>query len=130
MKRLSPLMFGLLFAFGVSGAALAQDSYSQQQPPAAQGMAPETQEVQNLSEAEIEKFAEVLPKIETIRADYSQRLEGVSNVEQAEKLQNEARELMVEAVTDSGLEVETYNNIAMALQTNEELRERVQSMLN
>ena len=129
MKRLTPLMFGLLLAFGVSGTALAQGSYGQgqDQAPATQGMAPETQE---FSETDVEKFAEVQPEIEGIRAEYSQRLEGVSDAEKAAQLQNEAGQLMVEAVTDAGLEVETDNNIAIALQTNEALRERVQSMLN
>lgn len=129
MKRLTPLMFGLMLAFGVSGTAMAQGAPAQEDyGPAQQGM--EAPAAANFADEDIEKFADVQPEIESIRAEYSQRLQDVDDPEQAAELQNEAGQLMVDTVVDAGLEVETYNNIAIALQSDPELRDRVQSMLN
>ncbi len=37
---------------------------------------------------------------------------------------------MVEAVQDAGMDIETYDNIALALQSDPELRDEVSAMLN
>src|SRR5690606_8089916 len=107
--------------------ALAQ-SAAQPQPaaPAAQS----AQQSSDFSEDDGKKFAEVQPTIETIRKDYSQRLLDVNDPEQAAKLQTEAVQHMVDTVNKAGLEVETYNGIAIALQSDADLRMRVESMMN
>lgn len=37
---------------------------------------------------------------------------------------------MVQTVQEKGLDVETYSNIALAIQSDPQLRDKVQSMLN
>jgi C-terminal processing protease CtpA/Prc len=126
MTKLTPLLASLLLAMGVSTGALAQ-SAAQPQPaaPAAQS----AQQSSDFSEDDVKKFAEVQPTIETIRKDYSQRLLDVNDPQQAAKLQTEAVQHMVDTVK-AGLEVETYNGIAIALQSDADLRMRVESMMN
>lgn len=138
MKNVTPLVLGLLLAFGVSGGATAQGSYGQGQPPssAQQGTPPAgapagaAAAASDFSDDDVETFVEVQPDIEEIRAEYSERLQGVEDPTQAAQLQQEAGQRMVETVTEAGLEVETYNNIAIALQSDAELRQRVESMMN
>ncbi len=127
MTKLTPLLASLLLAMGVSTGALAQ-SAAQPQPaaPAAQS----AQQSSDFSEDDVKKFAEVQPTIETIRKDYSQRLLDVNDPQQAAKLQTEAVQHMVDTVNKAGLEVETYNGIAIALQSDADLRMRVESMMN
>lgn len=127
MNKLTPLLASLLLAFGMSSAAMAQSA-----PPAEQ-TAPATQpapQSADFSDEEVQKFAEAQPTIETIRAEYSQRLLDANDPEVAARLQTEAVQQMVDTVTQAGLEVETYNSIAIALQSDPELRMRVESMMN
>lgn len=127
-KQLTPLMFGLMLAFGAS-TAMAQGAPNQGAagaPPAAQPAPAQ----KSFSDEEIQKFADVQPEIEAIRSEYSERLQDVSDPEQAATLQNEAVEKMVESVNQEGLEVETYNSIAIALQSDTDLRERVENAMN
>lgn len=125
MKKLTALFLAMFLLTGVSLQAVAQQ---QQQQGAQQGM--QQQEVDmNFSDADLEKFVEVQPALEEIREDFTQRLEAADDQEAANQLQQEAGQLMVEAVEQEGLDVDTYNNIAMALQSNEELRERVDGMM-
>ncbi|MDX5363346.1 MAG: DUF4168 domain-containing protein [Pseudazoarcus pumilus] len=126
MNKLTPILASLVLAFGVSGTALAQ-SAPQQPAPAA---APSTPKAADFSDEDVQKFAEVQPTIEGIRQEYSQRLLDVNDPEQAAKLQNEAVQEMVEKVNEIGLEVGTYNGIAVALQSDPDLRMRIESMMN
>jgi len=157
MKRLTPLMFGLAMAFGMSGAAMAQgapggapdqggapqgggapDAGGAPQgggapdaggAPPAQGGMPGEQQAADFDDEDIQTFAEVQPEIEEIREDYASQLQDADDPERAAELQNEAGQKMVDTVTDAGLEVETYNNIAIALQSDAELREDVESRM-
>lgn len=79
---------------------------------------------------DLKKFAGVQKPLEEIRTDYSQRLQSTQEPEKAAQLQEEASQKMMEVVKGSGLEVETYNQIAMAVQNDPELQAKVQSMMN
>ncbi|MBA4742330.1 MAG: DUF4168 domain-containing protein [Azoarcus sp.] len=137
-KQLTPLMFALMLAFGAS-SAMAQGAPNQGAPnqgapnQGATGAPPAAQPAptqKSFSDEEIQQFADVQPEIESIRSEYSERLQDVPDPEQAATLQNEAVEKMVETVKEEGLDVETYNSIAIALQSDTELRERVESAMN
>lgn len=125
MKKLTALVFAMFLMTGVSLQAMAQQ---QQQGAPQEGMQQQEMDM-DFSDADLEKFVQVQPALEEIREDFTQRLEAADDQEAANQLQQEAGQLMVEAVEQEGLDVDTYNNIAMALQSNEELRERVDSMM-
>lgn len=118
MTRISSILLAMMMALGLAAAAGAQESMGDMPGEA------------DISDADLEAFVDVQEDIQEITADYSARLDGVSDPDEAAQLQQEASEMMVEAVEDMGLDVATYNNIAVALESDEELRERVQSMLN
>ncbi len=123
MKHLTKLMVMGVFLMGLSGWAMAQAD-------AAQGMQQQQQVEMNFSDTELQKFVAVQPALENIREDYTGRLDAAADQEEANQLQQEAGQLMVDAVMDEGLDVDTYNNIAMALQADPELRDRVEQMMN
>ena len=81
-----------------------------------------------ISEDDLQKFAEADSAVSEIRDDFSQRLSKAENQEEAQSLQMEAQEKMVEAVQSEGLEIPKYNEIATRLQSDPELQQRVQSM--
>ena len=124
MKKLTALFLAAFLMTGVSVYATAQQGQQAQQ-----GMHHQQEMDMDFSDTDLQKFVAVQPALEEIREDFTQRLESAGDQEAANQLQQEAGQLMVEAVEQEGLDVDTYNNIAMALQSNEELRERVEGMM-
>lgn len=129
MKTKFTSAMALLMAMGLSSAAYAGDSYERAAPD--KGPAPQAQDVPtDFSDNELKKFASVQEDLEGIRSEYSGKLENTEDPDQAAELQQEASHKMVQVVQDAGMDVETYSNIALALQSDAELRDKVQSMMN
>lgn len=110
------LLFAVASAF--SGLAMAQDYEMQQQQPQVE-----------VTESDLEQFAEAQVAISTIQQDFAGRLQGVDDPEAAHELQVQANQEMTEAVEEVGLDVESFNNIAMAIQSDPELQQRLTAML-
>lgn len=108
----------LALSFGAAGA-MAQDNPMQQQPPAAI----------DVSDQQLEQFAEAQVAIIEIQQDFSGRLQGVDDPERAHELQVQANDEMTDAVGEAGLDVESFNAIAMAIQHSPELQQRLTHML-
>lgn len=109
----------LAFTFG-SIAALAQTDPMQQPPPA---------DI-DVSDQQLEQFVEAQVAIIEIQQDYTVRLQEVDDPDRAHELQVQANEEMTDAVTDAGLDVESFNSIAMAIQNSPELQQRLTDMLD
>ncbi len=118
------LSMALMFVLGLGGKAMAQEEYQQeyqqegQQQEMMQQEAPEV----DLSDAELDKIAEAYEAVTEVREEFQGELEGMEDPEQAQEVQAEAEEKMVQAVEETGLEVETYNQAMEAAQMDEELR--------
>lgn len=112
--------FLTLIAFG---SALALGG-----PLAAQDDVGEQQQVE-VSDQQLEQFVAAQTSIVEIQQDFSARLEQVDDPEDAHALQVEANEEMTSAVEEAGLNVESYNAIAMAIQNDPELQERLSQMM-
>ncbi|QIB52763.1 MULTISPECIES: DUF4168 domain-containing protein [Pseudomonas] len=106
------------------GATQGAQQGAQQGAPAGQMGGAQTE----ISEEDLQKFAEADSAVGEIRDDFSQRLSQAENQEEAQSLQMEAQEKMVEAVQSEGLEIPKYNEIATRMQSDPELQQRVQSM--
>ncbi|HEY9090615.1 DUF4168 domain-containing protein [Parasphingorhabdus sp.] len=115
MKVVSILAAGSLF---VAGAAVAQDvppaagNQAEAAPQAAQP-APAPAPATSVSDAEVDQFVLAALKIEKIAGD-----------EALDQTQKQAS--MASAVQETGLEPQRFNQIAMALQKDQALNERVQ----
>jgi len=110
----------LAAAFAFSSTAIAQ-----QQRQGAQQQAPQNVDV---STSELQSFAEARTAITEIQQDYSQRLQNADDPEKANSLQQEANEEMIGAVQETGLDVESFNTIAMAIQNDPELQQQLQEI--
>jgi len=115
-KLFTTALFAATLGFATAG--MAQQQGMQQQPP---------QDV-DVSTAELESFSEARTAITEIQQDYSQRLQGADDPEKANSLQQEANEEMIGAVEDTGLNVEKFNEIAMAVQNDPELQQELQNI--
>ncbi|MGY6629799.1 MAG: DUF4168 domain-containing protein [Wenzhouxiangella sp.] len=119
-KTLTLIATAATFAFATNLAA--QDHQMQQQPPAP----PQTVEV---SDQQLEQFADAQIQITEIQQDFAGRLQEVDDPEQAHELQVQANEEMTEAVQEIGLSVQDFNEIAMAIQNDPELQQRLTALL-
>lgn len=113
-------LFAALIALTFSLAAVAQEQQGQQMQQ------PETIEV---SDQQLEQFADAQIEIAGIQQDFSSRLQQVEDPEKAQELQRQANEEMTTAVEDAGLDVESFNQIAMAIQNSPELQQQLTEML-
>ncbi|WP_136248842.1 DUF4168 domain-containing protein [Halomonas borealis] len=128
MQRITALFSAALLSAGLmSSMAHAQDSAD---ATASQGQAAAATQAtaQNFSDAQLQKFADASEEISVISQDYTQQLKNAEGEEGQQEVRQEANDKMVEAVQDSGLEVDTFNTIGQAIQQNPELMKRVQGM--
>lgn len=114
-KLFATALFTVALAFSTAGMAQQQQ---QAAPPA---------DI-DVSEAELQSFAEARTAITEIQQDYSQRLQSADDPEKANKLQQEANEKMIGAVEETGLDVDSFNQIAMAVQNDPELQQKLQQI--
>ena len=118
-KNLSLLTLAGTLLFGAH--AVAQETASTQQQAA-----PETIEV---SDQQLQQFAEAQEDLAGIQQEFSARLQEVEDPEKARDIQREANQEMTTAVEDAGLNVQSFNQIAMAIQNDPELQQQLTSML-
>ncbi|MFO7763483.1 MAG: DUF4168 domain-containing protein [Wenzhouxiangellaceae bacterium] len=112
-KLFTTALFAAALAFSTAGLAQQQQA------------APTDVDV---SDAELQSFAEARTAITEIQQDYSDRLQNADDPEKANELQQEANEEMIGAVEDTGLDVESFNTIAMAVQNDPELQQKLQQL--
>jgi hypothetical protein len=126
----APLLpvLGLAGLLSLGGHALAADTAGE--PPAQdpRGQATYNPEAK-IDDKTVDNFAEAFSSIQTINADLTSQLETAPDPAAAQMLQPEAQAAMVEAVDDSGISVQEYNEIAMRLQQDQRLAERVQDAM-
>lgn len=83
----------------------------------------------DVSDTELKKFVEAEQKVLEVRDEYQEKITAVSDEPaEAMAMQQEAQEKMVEAVQDTGMEVDAYNRIVQLASTNPELMQRLQEM--
>lgn len=125
--RRLPLALALAALFGLSGTALAQQQEGQPsygaEPPA--GM---EQQGAQIDPQTLDRFVDAFVAVQHIREDFAERLQAVENESEAQAMQQEAQEEMISAVEEKGLDVEEYNQVAMALQSDPAMMQRVQQM--
>ncbi len=119
--RKTALTIALAAMFAAGGTALAQ--YEGGGQP---GFGETTPATAALTDQTIDTFVDAFVAVQDIREDFTERLHGASDEAEAQALQAEAQEKMLRAVEESGMSVQEYNEVALALQNDPELMQRVQ----
>ncbi|ADH86550.1 DUF4168 domain-containing protein [Desulfurivibrio alkaliphilus] len=84
---------------------------------------------QDFDQATLQSFAVASVQLQEIQQEYAGRLEGVQDQDKAIELQQQANEKMVATVEEEGLDVQTYNAIANAMNTSPELHARIMAKI-
>lgn len=82
-----------------------------------------------IPDEKVEQFVEAYVEVQKINRDYSEQLQSTEVPEKATELQQEAQTKMQEAVTDSGLTIPEYQQIATRAGQDQELRNRIQQKM-
>jgi len=83
----------------------------------------------DISDQKLEKFADSLGEIMEIREDFTAKLEKTGDPAEAQQLQQQANEKMMNTVAENDLSIAEYNAINQAVQNDPKLRDRVVAMV-
>lgn len=82
----------------------------------------------DFTDQEVAQFAQANRKVQDIQTDYTGRLqEAAGDQEKVAEVQEEAQEKMVQAVEETGLGVDKYNQILQVAQADPALVERIEA---
>ena len=111
---------GLLCASGMTTAALAQDANVQTQTE----VEVEAQTNMQPTPAQLEEFAEAESSVRDLHAELKAEAQTIETEEEAQAFRVKINNETVAAIQDTGMSVEEYKQIAMALQGNPELKQK------
>ncbi|KPQ26138.1 MAG: hypothetical protein HLUCCA13_00170 [Halomonas sp. HL-48] len=127
MQRMTALFSAALLATGLM-TATAHAQQDQESTEDSMSTQQESAPAQDFSDEELEQFAEASQEIATISQEYTERLQEADDESAQEEVRTEANDRMIEVVEDSGLDVDTFNEIGQTIQQDPEMMERVQEM--
>ena len=78
-----------------------------------------------VSSQQKELFVEAFSQVQQLQVSFTQQLEGVTSQEEAQALQQQTQQRMVEAVEATGLSVADYNHVVAAMEQDPVLRDRI-----
>jgi len=76
----------------------------------------------------LEKFVDAQKSILTIQEKYTSQMDQVEDPQQSKQLRQKANQEMIGAVEKAGLDVESYNQIAMAVRSDPDLQKQIEDM--
>jgi len=91
------------------------------------GMQSGSQAAPDFAASDLESFVDAQGKVREVGMKYQEKVKG-ADPQQMGAIRQEMNQEMVEAVRSSGLDVQTYNEIANAAQSDPELAEKIQGM--
>lgn len=128
LATMTAAVFSLLAFSSASATELAQA----QQPPPAQGQAPMqgqsggTGAAAPVSDQKLEAFAVAYLQVDKVRQQYSAKIDATKDQAAKQKLQEEAKQQMVDTVQASNdISVEEYSSILTAAQSDPALAKKV-----
>lgn len=121
---------GLTFLMGISLlAVLCFSGIAQAQSQSGEAMQGQGQVQTQVSDEEATSFANAFNAVRGIQEQYSQEVQGVQDESQIKELQQKYTDKMIKQVEDNGLSVDRYNEIAQAMQRDEELRQKIEKKM-
>ncbi len=128
MKLFKTSLLSLVVATGLTAGtayAQAQQAPATEAPAMPQQAAPQI----DVSEQQVSEFADAYVAVQTLSQEYRAKLQNAADAEQTQQIQQQAQAEMKGAITESGLELVEYRQIAQAANQDEELRNRISAAI-
>lgn len=106
-----------------AGPAIAQTQSGQ-----AEQMPASTQSTQNISQQQLQNFADASAKISDIRQSAMKNMQQASDQEKRTRIRKQAQKNMLAAIKESGLTLQEYNRIGKAVRANPELAQQLKKL--
>ena len=87
------------------------------------------QQAAPVTEEDIQNFAEAHQKVMQVRQEYISKAKSAEDQEQKQQLQMAMQKDMLAAVQETGMKPKRYNQVARKVGQDEELRQRVEEVL-
>jgi restriction endonuclease Mrr len=125
---LTAVVSAAMFALAPAAAASTQmpPPETDAQPPQMQAPAPATE----VTEAQLDTFATIYVEMQSVQADLSQQVAEADSPEQAQQIQQQLESSLIEVIEENGWDVDTYNEVAEAINRDPELRMQVVTLIN
>ncbi|MFP4127354.1 MAG: DUF4168 domain-containing protein [Alphaproteobacteria bacterium] len=117
-SRLTITAGAALLALGVAGL-----------PAAAQDQPSPAIEAEDITDEQLDQFAEAALAVNEIGREYGPELQSAEDEAEAEEIRAEAQEEMMQAVENEGLSLEEYNAIYAAAENDQEINSAIQTLL-
>jgi hypothetical protein len=136
MKLLLPSLLALgLAASSVSLTPAMAQVQQPTPPPAPQEQpapppAPQAQPAVEVSDADIQKFAEIYVDVETTRAQVAEEMNATEEEVPAEEAQLRLHEELAATIEEHGWSVDRYNQVASAISNDPEKRDKAVELIN
>jgi hypothetical protein len=122
-NRITPLR-GVAGALGLAAVLAAAPALMAEE---GQPKPTESQKSVLVSDEKLDQFVDAMTDVIAIRDEVSAELEATEDTAEAQQLQRDAQVRMIEAVENSGLTLEEYNQIAAMMGSDPELQEKINS---
>lgn len=119
------LLTAILSSTMLAGSAFAQ----QQGNPAMQQGAQQSAPAISISDEQLNDFADAYVAVQLIGQKYQPKIQSAGDKAKAQALQQQARSDMKQAITDSGIALADYKQIALAANQSETLRNRLSAAI-
>lgn len=127
------LVLGLVVALILGASAVNAQSNQEegQQGQQGQGQYEQNQpQAEDFSSSEIESFISARKEIDALRKDYQPKFQKAEDVDTAQNLREKFQKEAIRILDEQGLDVQTYNSIVKGMDSNKDLRQKVQQEIN
>lgn len=123
------IALALLLALAPATMVSAADDESSGQSGNASDQSDAAASDEPVTEGDLEKFAAAYGQLQTVRAEYGQKMQQAEDESKQKELRKEGQQAMVSAIREEGLEIAEYRRIGKKLNNDEELRSKLQNMM-
>ena len=126
MKFVKQSLLSVVIAAGLATTGVHAADESTQMPKAPTSMPEQTAPAMDVSDEQVGDFVEAYVAVQTPNQEYATKLQAsTDDPEKSQELQQEAHSEMTSAITETGLSLNEYKEIAAAANQSEQLRQRI-----
>src|SRR5699024_6496046 len=112
-----------------SSDVCSSDLQEEQQMQQSEAMQPQAPAQEDVSQEELQKFADAYKEVEKVRENYASETESTQDPQEMAEVQMNMQEEMIKAVEDTGMDIGTYNKIAQMIPYDEDLRSQIEKLM-
>ena len=123
------ILFGVVVSLIFSASALHAQSQGEQQNQYEKQYEQQQSQAKDFSSSELESFVSAREEISELRQEFQPKFQKAEDVDKAQKLREDFQNQAIQILDNEGLDVQTYNGIVKGMDSNKELRKKVEQRM-